>query len=173
MSKFRDKIQQSPATGWGIVAVIALLAAFLIYSRMSRDLLSGPDSVYFYNLTTKEVVVEANATLSPETYSNGEVLVKAMITSCSDCSDIPTREIAYLTKYNDAARAVRVEFPRNPIPMEHVPTMTADDAELISTPELAEAGTWYPQQSSQGSKLANAIVEPCESTGEPRKFCYP
>lgn len=154
----------------GTALVVIAVMSYVIYDELAGGY-GGPDSIYFYNPSTDELVSLPRETLSPATLDDGTKVYEAYAYTCeTDPSKDPT--ILYLIKFSDDAYALQDKYRGKQIPLSEAGPLMAANARLVATVDMAREGDWWPEKSVNGQALTNQTMLNCES-GCKRTYALP
>jgi|GEM_PF-4090625 len=144
--------------GTTVVLAVAVIAGCIWFNffRDSKKHGAAVNGVWIYSLNTGDVVVFPPETFPPVMLENGELGYGAILFSCSSCDDVSSHEVAYLTKYSEAAKAAYER--EGGLVREDIGVISSPMAEMVATVEMANDNAWKP-----GVSRADMILEDVES----------
>ncbi len=153
-----------------VVAVVCFAAAaFVVWNSLNKA--SHKDygqQVWVYNLDTGELLMMPTATThAPVQLDNGTGYT-TYVFSCTTCDDESARQVGYLTRYTDEAKAA---LEAGLTAETQWVQMSEERSQLIATIDQAKAGDWLPSGRMRADNMFLASIEVCGGTGY--KICQP
>lgn len=149
----------------GIVMVLSL--GVLVWGITSRGTGHGSvmDNIWVYNSETEELsVIERGSAFAP--IDLGEATgYRAVVYSCTSCSDEDSLRVALLVKYRPEAHAILL----NGTPEQKWSVMANPGSEIAATIDMAKADQWQ----ALGPLNDAATIRLKEECGTNLKFCVP
>lgn len=155
---------------WIAVIVVLLLAGVLWWvwrNIQSTQTVAAATQYYFYDISTKQLSVRPATDLPPLKDASGKaVIVRAIFVTCTTCGN---RRLAYLMKYNSAARAAKKYLDHPPgsgAPQRQIaqfaaetPTLKLDVANGTLVRLLQTGSPWYYSRSPEGSDIIRKAMQ--------------
>jgi hypothetical protein len=181
MASPRQWIQENSAIVTLVTVLILALAVGLIWWGRKEPTGNEVRSVYFYDLTSKELFSAPSTSLPPipvpsdaagTTTPKG---VRAYVFSCGDCGNAADRVVGWLEMYTPAAqeRLAPMFGPKRgkwgPASPEEVPNLLNPGDHLVAT---SAGKAWVDANSSEVMRIRNDAQKPCPSGERPHE-CTP
>jgi hypothetical protein len=169
----RETMNRYPQATAVVAAVIAVLAIGMLTLRGRGDTEQYQYS-YYMMPQSGQVMVDVAGQIPP--LANGAV--RAVVFSCSDCSDKSTHQIGWLVTYTDKAKAAMGQMQNTAgsedpaqAPMTRDAVMAVEQGRLIALPtDGTAAPRWYPAVSAEGMAVMRAARSKC---GDSPQMCSP
>ncbi|MEM6391238.1 MAG: hypothetical protein AAF797_00395 [Planctomycetota bacterium] len=142
-----------------VVGACALLAlsAYTLYSHLSADDPLDYD-VFFYNLSSDELVSMPRSMPTPFTTEDGAVLLQATVYECK-CDGETQQKVAYLMRLPDRMNAAKVKMQKGEqLTPEDGAALASTGSIQIATVEMAQQDVWVPRNSEKGREIAQSFV---------------
>jgi hypothetical protein len=170
----RELINRNPQVAAVVAAVIVVAAVGLVVTR-GRGVDADQHKYDYYMMPdTGALIVDVSRQVAP--LDNGAV--RAVVFSCSDCSDKSTHVVAWVERYTDQAKEALATMqsvaastdPTKAPPMRNE-AIAVERGRLIALPPSGAGGVqWVNANAPAGIEVMRAARRNCEDTME---LCSP